>query len=218
MENRIRISCAVLCRIAHEGRYLLLINENRRRRGAYILSPIGGALTVSDPRPVLAMGAEFEDPNSGDLRLSLPHGALDAFRVWFYRGEGREQSPFRELYEELVLESGLLPVLTMRDVSWRRLWTAEQEGFTGRLGQTGVLTHYFLEIYDVTFTTPRALGMLLDLPPESGALWTSPELIDNCGPVEMDLDGERRTVRINGQAVLHPPHGRTSHAGILAPQ
>ncbi len=205
MDNRIRISCAVLCRIAHEGRYLLLINENRRRRGVYILSPIGGALTISDPGPVLAMGALFEDPSSGDLRLTLPHGALDAFRVWFYRGEGREQTPFRELYEELVLESELLPVLTTTDVSWRRLWTSEQEGFTGRIGQTGVLTHYFLEIYDVTFTTSRALGPLLDLPPDSGARWTSPDLIDNCGVVEMDLDGARRTVHINGQAVLHPP-------------
>jgi hypothetical protein len=205
MENRIRISCAVLCRIEHEGRYLLLVNENRRRRGVYILSPIGGALIVESPAPLLEMGAAFEDPNSKDLRLSLPHGELDAFRVWFYRGEGRELTPFRELHEELVLESGLLPMLTAHDVEWQRLWTAEQEGFTGRLGQTGVLTHYFLEIYDVKFVTPRSLGLLLDLPPESGASWVSPDLIDNCGTIEMDLDGERRTVRINGQAVLHPP-------------
>ncbi|WP_162909576.1 hypothetical protein [Aggregatilinea lenta] len=205
MENRIRISCAVLCRIAHEGRYLLLINENRRRRGVYILSPIGGALTVDDARPVLEMGAEFEDANSRDLRLTLPHAALDDFRVWFYRGEGRELTPFRELHEELVLESSLLPSLTARDVSWQRLWTVEQEGFTGRLGQTGVLTHYFFEIYNVTFTTPGTLGLLLDLPPESGALWTTHDLIDNCGTVEMDVDGASRSVRINGQAVLHPP-------------
>lgn len=206
MDNRIRVSCAVLCRIEHEGRYLLLINENRRRRGIYVLSPIGGALTFVDPDYLLEIGAQFEDPNTNDLRLTLPLSALDLFRQWFYLGKGREQSPFRELYEELVLESRLLPVLTPRDVTWRRLWTTEEEGFTGRLGQTGILTHYFLEIYDVAFDSPRALGSLLDLPPESGALWASSDLIDDCATVAMEVDGAPRDVRVNGFAVLHPPN------------
>lgn len=203
--DRIRVSCAVLCRVEHAGRYLLLINDNRRRRGVYVLSPIGGALTYYDADPLLELGAEFEDPTTQDLRLTLPVEALGAFREWFYSGVGRERSPFREIHEELVQETKLLPMLLPREVEYHWLWTAEQEALTGRMGQTGVLTQYFLEIYDVTFTSARALGPLLDLPPESGALWTTPELIVDCAHVQMDVDGERRAVRVNGLAVLRPP-------------
>ena len=58
--DRIRVSCAVLCRVEHEGRYLLLINDNRRRRGVYVLSPIGG-----EGRFVIASQSDPEDKSRG---------------------------------------------------------------------------------------------------------------------------------------------------------
>lgn len=206
----IRVSCAALCRIEHVGRFLLMLNRNRRAKGVYVLSPIGGALRLYDPRPLVEFGAIPEDANSADLRLTLRTSLLPDFRDWFSRGEGREQSPFRELREELVTESGLLPDLKPEDVTGTYLWTVEEETFTDRQGQTGLLTHYFLEIYDIKFNTAAALGPLLVASEESGAVWLPAEQIDQQDTIQLSVDGALREVRLNGQIVLRPPQADTT--------
>lgn len=203
--QRIRVSCASLCRIEHQGRYLLLLNSNRRGKGIYILSPIGGALVYYNPARLADFDAIPEDPISSDLRLSLPLARLDAFRRWFASGQERERSPFRELYEELVAESRLLPALTPDDVDWRRLWTVEEEALTDREGQTGLLTHYFLEIYGVRFKTAATLGPLLAAPPDSGVAWVTARQIEERGALSIYVDGAQREARINGTLLLAPP-------------
>jgi len=109
--DRIRVSCASLCRIEHEGWFLLLLNADRRRRGLYVLSPVGGALSITGYDRLASFAAIFETPQNDDLRLTLPRAKLPDFREWFYSGQGRERSPFRELREELVDETKLLPTL-----------------------------------------------------------------------------------------------------------
>jgi hypothetical protein len=204
-QDLIRVSCATLCRIEHRARFLLLLNANRRQKGTYQLGPIGGALRLLDVDRLAEFRARPETSGSDDLRLTLPRRHLDAFRVWFATGEGRERSPFRELHEELVSEAGLLPALREEEVECRYLWTVEEEALTDRRGQTGLLTHYFLEIYDVRFKTSRALGPLLAAPAESGAVWLTAEQITQQRVIELEIDGTCRDVRIRGELVLRPP-------------
>lgn len=205
MTDRIRVSCASLCRIEHEGWFLLLLNADRRQRGLYVLSPIGGALTITAYDRLASFAAILETPQNDDLRLTLPRGKLAPFREWFYSGQGRERSPFRELREELVDETGLLPSLAPEDVRWEHLWTTEEEAFTARGGQTGALTHYFLEVFGVGFTNDEVLGTLLAAPPESGARWVTRDHIEDGARLALTIDGAERSVRVNGRAILHPP-------------
>lgn len=209
MSDRIRVSCASLCRIEHAEAYFLLLNINRMRRGIYVLSPIGGALELYDETRLAAFDARHEVPGSHDLRLSLPVTRLNAFANWFYSGQGRERSPFRELREELVSESRLLPALDPDEATCEHLWTVEDEGVTLRQGQTGVLTHYFLEIYDVRLADDR-LTPLLTPPPNSGAKWVTAAQITarNTAPIEMH--GVTHRARVNGYYLLYdtPPRGK----------
>ena len=200
----IRVSCAALCRIEHAGRYLLLLNRNRRQKGVYVLSPIGGALALLDPGVLARFEARLEDPASLELRLQMPEAALADFRAWFEHGEGREQSPFRELQEELVHEARLLPSLTPEDVACTPLRTHEERALTNRQGQTGLLTHYFLELYDVRFTTEALLGPLLVPPPESGAVWVTREQIMARQPLRLRFDAQERDVAVRGELLLAP--------------
>lgn len=186
------------------GRYLLLLNANRRQKGLYILSPIGGALNLYDEALYTRLGAIPESSKERDLRMLLPVKRLGEFRAWFRDGEGRERSPFRELYEELVNESRLLPELRLEDVRCEYLWTQEDESLTQRQGQTGLLTHYFLEIYDVTFTTSVALGPLLVAPPDSGACWVTEDQIRGNTRLTLVVDGARRDVGVRGELLLPP--------------
>jgi hypothetical protein len=205
MSQWIRVSCAALCRIEHLGKFLLLLNVNRRQKGIYRLGPIGGALQVFDRARMQAFSAVPEDPTESDLRLTMPHAALPAFREWFYTGDGRERSPFRELREELVGESKLLAALRPEDMDARYLWTVEEESLTDRRGQTGLLTHYFLEIYDIKFKTSATLGPLLSAAPDSGAIWLTAEQIERESSIQLDVDGALRDVRIRGKLLVQPP-------------
>ncbi|MCD4686916.1 MAG: hypothetical protein K8S97_13375 [Anaerolineae bacterium] len=199
----IRISGASLCRIQHPTRgYFLLLNYNRRQKGVYVLSPIGGALEFYDEGLLARFGAHLEDPAHLELRLTLPKAQLPAFRAWFYTAEGREHSPFRELEEELVHEAQLLPRLAPEDVTCKRLWTLERERLTDRKGQTGLLTHYFLEIYDITFKRDAIMGPLIIAPAASGALWVTEAQLTSPDPVTMHVDGAERDVRVSARQLL----------------
>lgn len=204
-EQWIRVSCGCLCRIEHAQKYLLLLNINLRSKGIYRLSPVGGALSLSDMSVMKRFRALPENSGSQDLRLTLPLAALDEFRAWFYAGQDRERSPFREIQEELVTESHLLPALSPDDVQVDYLWTVEQESLTQRAGQTDTLTHYFLEIYDVRFKRAAELALLLTAPPESGAVWVTPEQIEQRGTISLEFDGARRDVHVFGHLLLKPP-------------
>ncbi len=202
----IRISCATLCRIEHAGLgFFMLLNQNRREKGIYQLSPIGGALHFDDDAILKRFDARPESAVDPELRLMLPVDNLPAFRHWFYTGQDRESSPFRELHEELVIESKVLPTLTPDDVTCKRLWTVENEQFTTRKGQTGLLTHYFLEVYAIGFTRTSILGQLISAPHETGARWLSRAQVASEKPVTMFIDGEERQVRVRGKVLLDPP-------------
>ncbi len=199
-----RVSCAAMCRIEHEERYLLLLNRNRRRKGVYVLSPVGGALQFTDLAALEAFDVRLENPAAHELRFAILPLYFPAFRIWFYRREGRERSPWRELYEELVEETALLPTLRPDDVRITFSNTVERTQNTSRQGLTGWLTHYFFEIYDVQCLRADVLGPLLAAPPESGAVWVSEEQIRSARPLSLYFDGAERQVAVNGQILLPP--------------
>ena len=144
--NCVRISCAALCRIAIDGRFLLEINKNR----GDVLTPIGGALEFhEEARSVLeGLGACFE--KGDDLRLTLPAGNVDAFRTWFERKEHRETSPLRELREELIEEHRVLPSWPGDLAELVFLRRVEREEKTSRNDRIGTLTRYFYETFEVS--------------------------------------------------------------------
>ena len=141
----IRISCAALCRIEIDGKFLLEINKNR----GDILTPIGGALEFRDEaRPFLqTLGADFQ--KGKDLRLVIPVESIPEFRKWFLSKSGRETDPLRELREELIEEHRVLPAWSAEEPELSYLRLAELEEPSTRKDQVGVLTQYFYEIFSV---------------------------------------------------------------------
>ena len=145
MTPAIRISCAALCRIEIDGKFLLEINKNR----GDVLTPIGGALEFEEEgRGFLdSLNAEFE--KGMDLRLTIPANNVVAFRAWFERKEHRETSPLRELREELIDEHRVLPSWSCDLAEPIFLRHIEHEEETTRKDRIGALTRYFYEIFEV---------------------------------------------------------------------
>ncbi len=143
----IRISAASLNKICFDDRYLLILNKNRLEKGDTVYTPVGGAIKVdNEGKKYLAqLGANFEDDN--DLRLSIPKYNLPKFEEWFRKRENRETSPFRELEEELVKESGLLNSLSKKDVEFYYLGNYQMKETTDRTGHEGEETLRYLEVY-----------------------------------------------------------------------
>lgn len=180
-----RISCAALCRIEYHGKYFLMINRNRKEKGIPNLSPVGGDIEVTNKALFTAMGAILENTTKNDLRMQIDGGRLDEFRKWFLTRAERETSPFRELQEELVLESGILPKLMEADVTCELRTTIEDSGLTNRSGQTGLMTQYFWEIFDVEFQSLDILQRLLRVTPEQGGAWLTELQITSKGEVAL---------------------------------
>ncbi|MDZ4766591.1 MAG: hypothetical protein SGI73_18800 [Chloroflexota bacterium] len=176
--ERIRVSCAGLCRIQDEhGRYLLALNTNRLSKGLRIFMPLGGGFIYEDEALLERFDAIPELPNTHELRLYIPPARLNDFRTWFLSRRDREIDPLRELVEELVDELRALPQLDLSDVAFERRFIHDSERITDRTGVEGEKTQYWLEIFDVTITTPALWQTLLDAPTDGGLRWVTPEAI-----------------------------------------
>src|SRR5215207_1609051 len=175
-DNRVRISCAALCRIQDaQGRYLLGLNSDRLAQGRHIYTPLGGALQYEADDLLARFDAVPEAASSRDLRLFIPPERLSDFRVWFLSRTGRETSAFRELCEELVDEFGVLTALSPQDVQIDYLHTYQTRAETGRGASLGALTQYFHDIFAVAFASPLTREIMERLPISSGLRWFSEE-------------------------------------------
>jgi hypothetical protein len=143
----IRVSCAALARISIGGKFLLEINKNRGN----VLTPLGGALEFLPPAKsfLTDLGADFL--KRSDLRLRLPIDNLDSFRAWFKLRLDRESTCHRELYEELVQEHQVeFPPDALKHVEEKYLGLIESSRETTRKDSIGELTHYFIEVFQIT--------------------------------------------------------------------
>ena len=195
-ESQVRVSCGSMCRIVIDGQYLLILNRNRRKKGYYQLSPVGGAIAVDSWADLDGFNIDQEKANSKDLRLYLATSQIEQFSKWFYSRENREKDPFREIYEELVLESQALFDLSRRDLSMRFDRVVEDQKQTIRQGLTGQFTHYFFDIFDVSFRSPDVVLRLKTAPSEAGVVLLD-EAVARAGvPIDMEFDGKVRKVNI----------------------
>lgn len=203
-ESMVRVSCASLCRIQIDNQYLLMLNKNRRQKGVYQLSPIGGAIAVDDWSVLRNMEFNFrpENPDNNDLRLFLASTQLDQFREWFLQRKQRETSPFREIYEELVEESQALFDLRKQDVGIRFWQFREDAKQTLRKGMTGEFTQYFFEIFEISFKAPDILLRLKSAPPSAGIVLLSEREIRTGQAIQRQIDGAEREITIQGEYLL----------------
>lgn len=110
----IRLTLAYLYNIEINGRYLLV--KSNRITNTY--QPVGGVYKYFSPEAkndLDAMGAITDtrigndDTSEFDLRLNLQNRSeLFKFLKWFFKGDERENCPWREFYEELI-EPNILP-------------------------------------------------------------------------------------------------------------
>jgi hypothetical protein len=195
-ESQVRVSCGSLCRIIIDGKYLLILNHNRRKKGYYQLSPIGGAITIDSWDYLSSLSIDPEKAGSNDLRFYINISQIDAFRAWFYSRQHREQDPFREIYEELVLESHALFDVSRRDVSMRFDRVVEDQKQTARKGLTGQFTHYFFDIFDVSFRSPDLVLRLKTAPSDAGIVLLDEAVARAGKPLNMEFDRKIQQVDI----------------------
>ena len=149
----IRISCATLNRIQYrDKRFLVVLNGNRLRSGRRVLTPIGGASRYYDPCVLESLGARPERHGSQDLRFFIDESKVPKFEAWFRTRSGRETGPFRELYEELVLEEGLIGNLGKQDIDVRFAGLVTTQHRSTRDIAGGALTKYFFEVFRVVLS------------------------------------------------------------------
>lgn len=111
-DEMIRVSISALVRIRVYDKYLLV--KGLRIRAQY--QPVGGVLKrLPSSFPLLSELGVREDEKMpvdedtlNDLRVRVPSNALVAFLEWYDTGRGREISPWREFYDELI-KPGILP-------------------------------------------------------------------------------------------------------------
>jgi SMODS-associated NUDIX domain len=143
----VRISVSYLFRIKVGNRYLLIRNERRPETFA----PVGGVykrLPGSEKRLERLKTLDddchaIDERSVDDLRVRVPGWNVVRFLRWFERGEHRELSPWRELFEELV-GPGHLSAENFPYVFYRQLdrhwtyprWSRERQRFEMFLADT----------------------------------------------------------------------------------
>ena len=146
------ISCATLNRMRYsDGRYLLVLNKNQMQNGMRVLTPIGGASHYNDPSILQALGVHLEQENSRDLRFYIDERRAKEFETWFLTKQGREIDPFRELYEEIVLEERLLGNLDRQDINIKSLGLVTKRDRSTRDPVTHAWTKFYFEVFEIDF-------------------------------------------------------------------
>ncbi|MCR4313908.1 MAG: hypothetical protein NUV84_01525 [Candidatus Uhrbacteria bacterium] len=150
----VRVSTASLVIIRDsQGRYALLVNQNRAKKGEIVLTPVGGAIEATPEgleslKQLLGLDeASFE--SGADLRFTMSGSQANRYREWFLVGEQRESNPLREIQEELVDESGLLSEDDLSELEWRKKGYATELAQTTRKGQEGKQTLRLIEVFEV---------------------------------------------------------------------
>ena len=160
----LRISSASFARIQNgDGRYALLINQDRAKKGKTVLTPIGGAIEttaegIGELKKILDIDNEsFEKGN--DLRFHMKGAKGNEFREWFLDGKQRELDPTREIIEELIDEAKLLTTEDLEELRHTKAGYATKLAETTRHGQEGQMTLRLLEVFNVELK-PEALQKL----------------------------------------------------------
>jgi hypothetical protein len=178
MNDQVRVSIVCLCIIRNsQSEYLLGINVNRMRDHHRVLMPLGGAYAYEPNATVQDWIQSYETVDSRDLRFRTHPEHLCAIQSWFVSRKQRETTPLRELQEELVEEYCVLDVLASAQLEMKLLGLLQSVRVTDRVGSEGLLTHYFIELFEVRFVSPEVQGRVFGVAPDSGLYWVSEQTI-----------------------------------------
>jgi hypothetical protein len=176
----LRISVAALAFITDgQAKYALTVNANALKKGRTVLTPIGGAIKLTEEGkeqleksgiPVWA----FEKEN--DMRFTTKGENSQDVIDWVLSCRDpelglRESDPLgREFEEELLKELGLLPPEDLRRITFEKdpigYYTAAER--TQRAGQEGAPTLRIAEVYEVSMP-PEVLNKLIEASEKTGA-------------------------------------------------
>lgn len=120
--KRIRLSISYLFRIKIDGKYLLV----KGKRIEHQYQPVGGVFKRLPESVAFFNKLDIRDDDNipidlaskNDLRINLEGKYLCSFLRWYRKGEGRENSVFREFYEELIAP-GYLPAKVFPYINYR---------------------------------------------------------------------------------------------------
>lgn len=154
----VRISSASFTRIRDEdGRFVLLVNKNRAKKGDIILTPIGGGIEATDEGLYeLKRVLEIDDTTfekGSDLRFSMAGAKTNKYREWFLKRQGREVDSLREVSEELIDEESLLTSEDLSGIECNLIGYDKELEVTTRTGQEGKKTLRLLEIFEAKIKT-----------------------------------------------------------------
>ena len=163
----IRITASILSRVRDdEGRYALIENKGTRlREDRDVLTPIGGSAEVLDGvgRASLMELLGIEDTNFEkglDLRIrNVSRAAIPAFLRWFGTGLDRETNPLRELREELVDETKIVPAAYLLDTEHQLVGYDCHYGISHRRGSSDHVLRV-AEVHDVLLPQLAMIGLL----------------------------------------------------------
>ena len=176
--EKVRVSISKVVRILVGGRYLLVKN-----RHTYEYQPVGGVLKrfpSSQPELCRLFVTDDEkypidDINRGDLRIMLPYSSIQEFITWLKTRRGRENSPHREFYEELILP-GILPVEILSDASFDpvKVVVNWHQPYGCKYNELKIA-----EVCDLVSFTGKLYASLekLQLQPDDRYIWTEEHLI-----------------------------------------
>jgi NTE family protein len=194
-DESIRLSISTLFKICVDGKYLLI-------KGGRIdqYQPVGGVLKrFESHKSVLRELSVLDDDkfpidetSRDDLRIRVPYSSLAKFLEWYRKEIGREISPWREFYEELI-HSEILPFNTFRYINYEHLKThLEGIKFSTYFGCHELL---IAEIYEL-IPTQEQFDQLRNLQntPSDNILWCEKSLILSKG---FDNNLKRDVTRIS---------------------
>lgn len=126
----LRISFSALVKIKLDKEYLLV----KSARITDQWQPVGGVYKFFDENKTEELGLRddkmYKDSPKNEFRLEFPHEkVLNAFKLekWFYEKTGREITPHREFYEELIktgtLDKELFAVLNFKFLNSERIYS-----------------------------------------------------------------------------------------------
>jgi len=213
-DDLLRVSVAVLARIKdHEGKCLLGLNKNRRKRSIRVLTPIGGAVELRMPEAKAALDAlgvawdddsEWtEDGGRIDLRFTISPFRLGEFEQWLGSYSGGPQNLLREMEEELVDARGEYkalkrPVfereLSERQVKYAGSRTEYEE--TDRVGSLARLTRRYSLVFDVECGEGTMAALRCHAGPRQRLEFVGPE------EIRAGVSSSGRSIGSNAKALL----------------
>lgn len=160
MVNLVRVSCSGFGIISPQrNAYLVHYNSDSSKRWFQFL---GGAYHFERrvKRLLRPFVAKYEydrkhKEDKRDIRLKIKEGGLEEFVSWYSSGRGRETTPYREIFDELVYEEKLLPA----DLCRFELHFISPKQYKAM--KKDLQCHYYWDYFTVSFLLPEAEPTLL---------------------------------------------------------